>query len=289
MKLTLGVCMASLLCISLLLPTGGCPQESATDAGTDTASLTSTEEDAAEAAAQASQSLAEALNVSKAASEDDEDQASFDVPEIPSGSLSTTFGTCPEVELEAASDGLLTFDLTIDFGTTGCTPYGYDDYTCTGSASGSFDQQEQNIDLTFESISCNDETLTGTVDATYDIDGQAFSLDGDWDLTYVNDTGTAATEGDGDCSYNASTYVTTITSFDGTVTDTVYTWNAIMTGINVSFVTYGNYIPYSGSMTLSGTTIRTMTVRFDEDSPTTGIVEVSINGAPYFEVDIYNL
>ena len=291
MKHITSICIMSMLGLALLTWMGGCPQDATTNTTgtTDTSSLTAGEEDAAQAAAQAGQSLAEAVNVTKTATDDDDDQGSFDIPDIPTGSQSITFGQCPEVELEVTNDGLLTFDMSIDFGTTGCTPYGWDDYICTGSASGTFDQSEQNLSVTFESISCNEATLTGTADVNYDIDGQAIDLDGDWDLTYVDDIGTIQTDGNGEGGYNASTYVTTITSFEGDVTDTVSTWSTIMLGIHASYPTYGSYIPYSGTMTVSGPDIRTMTVRFNEDSPTTGVVEVSIGGAPYFNVNLYSL
>ena len=65
--------------------------------------------------------------------------------------------------------------------------------------------------------------------------------------------------------------------------------NTTMTGIMASWPTYESYIPYAGTMTLTGTDIRSYTVRFSTDSPTTGVVEVSINGSPYFEVDLDEL
>ena len=60
-----------------------------------------------------------------------------------------------------------------------------------------------------------------------------------------------------------------------------------MSNVKMSYATYGVGIPFSGETTVSGDGIRTMIVRFNENSPSTGVVEVSIDGSPFVEVPLY--
>ena len=273
---------------------GGCPQEGNPNGNNLSATeLTAGESDALVAGAQGCQSLGQATTVAKSSAQDQNEEEAFDIPEIPLGDTQYTFGNCPEVTMSLSNNGVLNFNMDLDFG-GGCTPYyaefyTNDDYYCSGSASGSFNQAAKTITMNFETVSCGYATLNGDINVGYDIDGQTITLDGDWDLDYVDDIGPIQTEGEGTGSYDSADYVTTFTIFNGTITDTVTEWTLGLNGVQMSFPTYESLIPYAGEATISGSDIRTLKVKFDENSPTTGIVQVSIAGGPYFDVDLYAL
>ena len=276
------------LTAAMFVMVGGCPQDGTDNTGgTDNTSLTAAEKDALVTGSQSCQSLGNAAGVTKSSAQDD--NSSFDVPSIPNNATTYTFGNCPEVTMSVDNLSSLTFELDVDFG-NGCSPYvTQEDYDCTGSASGTFSQAAKNINLTFNEISCGYATLDGGVDVNYDVSGQVITLDGAWDLDYEDDIGPIQTDGEGTASYDAENLITTFSIFNGTITDTQVTWTMGLSGIKMSYPTYGNYIPYAGEATVSGTEIRTFKVKFDEDSPTTGIVQVSIAGGAYFDVDLYAL
>ena len=45
-------------------------------------------------------------------------------------------------------------------------------------------------------------------------------------------------------------------------------------------------MPSAGEVTLSGSDIRTIVIRFNEDTPTTGEVEISIDGSPFVSLNV---
>ncbi|MBN2445687.1 MAG: hypothetical protein JXO22_03120 [Phycisphaerae bacterium] len=289
------VAIASLLALLLSTGLGGCPSSSTTTTGdettdgttdtTDSTTLTAVEQDAVTTAVTANESLGQAVNTTQSTTGGD-DESSL---EIPTGTQTRNFGLCPEVSMKLANDGLVTFDMTIDFG-DGCAPADSPNFTCSGYATGTFSQQAKSLNVTFSNISCNEATLEGDVNATYDVNNLDVALSGDWDLTYTDSVGSVLTDGNGTGSYSGSTLTTTVETFTGTISDTVYSWNATIDNVKMSYATYGNGIPFSGQTSVSGDGIRTTIVRFSANSPTTGIVEVSIDGgAHFFEVNLYAL
>lgn len=275
------------LCLGIGLWLGACPGAPTADDLTGTSdttgtSLTSAEQDSLDAVTSSSKSLAEAVNTAQSPTGGGSESAS----DIPSVTQTQTFGVCPQVTLTTTNDGLLTFNMTVSFG-TGCHPLGDENYTCSGQASGSFDQRQKNMNMTFENISCQSATLTGDVNVNYDRSATQVDVDGDWDLTYVDSYGTILTDGSGSGNYHLTQYVTTVDTFTGTVTDGTSAYQSTVTGIKISFPTYGVFMPYAGEIAVSGTGIRSYVVRFNENSPSTGIVEVSIAGGPYFQVPLY--
>ncbi len=256
-----------------------------TGSQTDSTTLTEGEADAIEAAVTSSSSLAQAAVTSQNASSTGDDDSAQTLPDI-SGDI--TFGTCPVVSLSASSEGVLTFTVNIDFG-TGCAFPGTDDYLCSGSAGGTVSQSDRSLELTFDQLSCNDEALNGSAGLVYERSGTDVLLTGDWNLTAVVGDDTAATDGTGTCGYGTSDFVTTISTFDGTVSDSIETWNLLIDNVLVSYPNTGSSIPYSGEATVSGNSIRTLAVRFGETSPSTGDVEISIAGSPFFTVNLWAL
>lgn len=273
-----------LLALTAAIWMGGCPSGTS-GTTTDPNTLTDAEKNAATTAARAVESLAQATGTAQSTTNDPNDQSAFT---IPTGVTERTFGNCPEVAFTLSNDDLLTFNLTIDFG-TGCTPVYLPEYACAGAASGTFDQRNQNIQMTFNTITCGVATLTGDVNLDYERDASKVALDGAWDLTYVDSVGTVVTDGNGNCEYDRTAYITTIPSFTGTITAESKVWSATCTGIVTSFYNNSVFMPYAGQVTLTGPDIRDITIKFDEDSPTTGVVQVSVGGGPFFAVGLYSL
>lgn len=202
----------------------------------------------------------------------------------------TSWGTCPVVTTSVSTTGGLALSINMNFGTApGCTIPGYESYVWSGSASGSFSTITQNIQLTFNNVTCNQDSLNGTVAAQFTIDNLAIGLTGDFDLTWISGTDNVGLVGSGVCNYSRTTYTTTVSSFNGTLIDPAGTYQATLTGVAVSYLTNGNLIPSAGTATVSSPGIRNLTVKFDSTSPGTGEVQVSINGGPFFTVNLYTL
>lgn len=290
-------CFATIavICLGVGVWLGGCPSSTNTGAdgtggtGTNTdadnAAPTAAERAAAAVAAKSAQSLAQAVNAAQSpTAAEDNAQASYDIPAI---DPMMEFGTCPQVGLQLSMAGLLMFDMTVDFG-AGCQPFGSAEYTCSGAASGTFDQSEKRMQMTFNNLSCNDVQLGGTINVLYERTTTAVSLEGAFDLSYQDAVGPIQTTGAGNGSYDLEQYVTTVANFAGTATgDAEY--GVTMTNLLMSFAQYGHFMPYGGEITVLGDTIRQCVVRFDENSPTTGVVQVSIAGLPFVPVNLYGV
>ena len=264
-----------------------------TDVGTD--DLTSLENKAIIAGCNAPGALAQAADVSQNATGDlGSGGSQQSVPQ----DKDATFGTCPEV----TKDGSLGsgVDLTIDFGQTPCTALSVQQedgslytYTCSGSASGSFSLASQSMSLTFSNLSCNDQALDGSASLSYSLLVPGVQLEGTWNLSWYPGTEAIGTSGTGTVSYVPVTGgccdVTHIEEFAGNVTEGEYEWSAAMTNIRVSLEKYYSFIPYSGSMTIDGPDIRALTITFNENSPTTGEITVSLENGRSVTVSLYEL
>lgn len=195
------------------------------------------------------------------------------------------FGTCPVVTTSISLGDQIAVGMTIDFG-DGCAPYGTETYVCSGSATGTFSQAVRQIDLTFEAFSCNDQTLTGTSSLVYSLTTNRVAVAGSWDLTYAYDDEIFGTAGAGSGEYDRDEAQTTITTFGGTVSDSVGSWTVQVTDVVISLQNNETLLPSSGEVILSGSDIRTIVVRFDENTPATGLIQVSINDSAFFTVDL---
>ncbi len=271
----------------------GCPPESGVpngDPGMSAGDLTEAEKAAVNAAVNAPGAMAQATGTAQHATD----------PQGGSEQVLPTdicLGACPEVcKSGSLLDGEV--DLSIDFTEQGCTawvdPEDGTEYVCSGSAIGSFSQSAHSIELTFNDICCNQEALDGSASLIYDLSVQAVEFTGDWDLTWRPGDEVIGTTGAGTGGYDFVEDVTSIPAFAGTVSDRTIPedpleWSIEMTDILVSYLTYWSYLPYSGELALTGEDIRSLMLRFDENSPTTGEIQVSIGGGPYFAVNLFEL
>jgi hypothetical protein len=265
---------------------GGCPgTTSADDTGDSTGdALSNLEQDAIDAAQESAAALAQGMHTAQSISGGD-NQSSLVAP---AGTQTLAFGSCPEVTMSlAGAASLFIFSATIDYGTAGCAPFGTSRYACTGSATGTFNQQDNTLDIGFQNIRCDGAALDGTIAGAWERSATSVGINGDFDLTWSNGDVSVSTTGTGTGTYDINNQATALNTFTGTTSDGTHTYNVTMTGIMMSFPTYERFMPYAGQITLSGTDIRTYIVRFNENSPTTGVVVVSIQGAPFVEVNLY--
>jgi hypothetical protein len=197
-----------------------------------------------------------------------------------------TIGTCPVVSTSGTAAD--TLSLTIDFG-SGCTPAYFPGATCSGSATGSVTPSTGAVSVTFNSLMCNGQTVGGTADLAFTRSALAVGLTGAWDLTWTTTADHVTTNGDGMCEFNPTGYVTTISTFNGTVTDPSGTWTLTLADVQTSYATYQSFIPFSGVMTVESPAIRKLWIRFSTATPTTGDVEISFNGTLYAPINILTL
>lgn len=269
--------------------------------------LTDSEKKAIVAASNAPGGLAQATDVAEDSTGDLPDDGSSDSAQIVPSEVS--FGTCPEVSksgslISAMVDLINTsgaLALSVDFGEEACTALAVEDpesgeeftLVCSGSATGAFSFADQRIDLAFDNISCNDQALDGTAELTYELLSPGVVLDGAWDLVWYPGDDAIATKGDGIGSYepviDGCCDVTTIQEFTGNITCEGDEWSTTMEGILVSLEKYYSFIPYGGSITLDGPDIRPITITFNENSPTTGEVTISIGNGRSFTISLYEL
>jgi len=197
-------------------------------------------------------------------------------------------GSCPEVSTTTTL-GSGSLDVTIDFG-DGCVLPIDPEYSCAGSVTGELTPSGNALDLEFESLSCTGETsLTGQVSVIYDLSMADVSVSGQWSLIYDVEDQRFATSGSGTCSYDLGDLITEVTEFQGLLADGIDQWNLTMEDILVCYAEKESHVPYAGTMLLFGPNIRQLTIRFNENSPSTGEVQVSIAAGPFFTVDIYEL
>jgi len=195
---------------------------------------------------------------------------------IPDAEDISTVGTCPAIELGEIS--LASAEVTLDFGSNGCTPTWAPEETCSGQVTMVVNIVAKTAQAEFESLTCNGDSLDGTVDITsYERTETDVTLECQWAVAFTTDDGAVATEGVGTVKYNLETYVVTIVAFDGTVTEGDDTWNLTVENLAVSYADYGSYVPYQGVMSISGPDIRTLWIRFNENSPETFEVEVGLS------------
>ena len=198
-------------------------------------------------------------------------------------------GDCPDVttDFDAASRSV---DITIDFG-NGCGVLGNQDYICSGSASGtgSIGDGALIANLTFADITCIGKTLSGAVSLEVAHSPTKVTLAGDWNLTIAGTALTVTADGTGTCTFEGDTGQIIVSTFDGAVSVGTGTYDMVMADILVSFSQYDSLIPYGGTIYVSGASIRDLEVVFDANSPVAGDVQVSIDGGPFFTVNLFDL
>lgn len=261
----------SLGCTSLFVPNDG------TGSDTDGDSLTAGEQSAVEAFLASIQSINSAVNTTQGTTSGT-NESSLDAP-----------STCPTASFSASNESGFELAVSMDFGESGCNVLGSEDYVCSGNASGLFSQAAHTMDIEFNNLSCDGTTLSGDVTLGFNRTETAVALNGEFDLVLTDSSGSIATQGEGVVSFDLESLSTTISTFDGTVTQGTSTFLAELEGIQLSFTQYDNFVPFAGTATLSSSEIRTMTIEFDADSPTTGVVQVTVAGGEPFSVNIFEL
>jgi len=247
--------------------------------------LTADQEKAVNTALSSASGLAQAVNTSQtgatAASDDGSAQAA---PEL-------QFGTCPVVTLATEAMPLV-FTITVDFGAA-CAPAVPAGAVCSGSASGTIDASVPSLDLTFDSISCGGDTLDGSTSLTYLVADGLVTLDGAWALavTHPGDEGPGTTtlEGGGLCSYDGALATVEIEEFAATISNGTEEWELTANGLRVELSNADLLVPYGGTITVTAAESDTIVLVFDEFSPVTGEVTVSINDGPSFTVNVFEL
>jgi len=258
-----------------LLMGQGCPSAQRPLSGTQ---LAAKEKSAVDSAREGLTALSEAVGVSQAPAD-----ASHNTSVLPG---SVTFGTCPAITT-AAGQGAI--DLTIDFGDSPCVPALFPDLSCEGSATGTLNAGAAEITISFNGIGCNSKSLTGQGDVTFNLAQSDVGLAGTFELMWVSNGTITAVDGAGDFQYDRTAKAATVTSFNGTLTNADSTYTAVCTGLVIDPENNANLVPSAGTMDLSGSIIRALTIRFDANSPSTGDVEVSVDGGDFFTVNLYDL
>jgi len=201
--------------------------------------------------------------------------------------LLVNFGTCPEVTFETDDQGNDPPSLTVDFG-NGCAPNAMEGTTeCSGSATGTITFFPRVITLAFSDFGCGQRNTDGDVELNWTRTNDTVTVDGTWDLTVTPNDGIASsTEGSGTATYDNSTRSTTITTYNGMLMRAGNSWTTELEDIEVSYQNNENLIPFAGTATITGTRVGTIVATFDENSPTTRVIMLSINGGPAFEYEI---
>lgn len=196
-----------------------------------------------------------------------------------------TFGTCPIVTTAVSAMPDIGLEITVDYG-DGCASPLAPNYTCSGAASGSLTTAGATLTVTFDELTCNGDLLDGSVELALTASRAAVRLGGLWSLTHRGDGEEFMTVGEGTTAYDRQTGVTTVELFDGSVTASGTMTVLSASQVLVSFQMYGSLVPFGGTLSVSGSDVRPTTVRFNEDSPTAGEVEMSLDGSPYFVVTL---
>jgi hypothetical protein len=89
--------------------------------------------------------------------------------------------------------------------------------------------------------------------------------------------------------YDRTTHQIAVVTFTGTITEEDGTWNFSADQLLIAPADLTSLIPYSGRLTLEGDGGRPVIVTFSENSPTTGVVTVSIDGSPAVEINLFTL
>lgn len=194
-----------------------------------------------------------------------------------------SFGTCPVVTTTVGQGAV---DLSINFGTTPCVPAVFPDLTCTGSAVGTFNAGASTIAITLNAIGCNGKSLNGAAAVNFSLSQAGVGLEGTFDLMWLADGIMVSTNGAGQFQYNHTAQTTTVPSFSGTLTCVDGTYSTVCTGLVVSYQNNANLIPSAGTIELFGEGIRSLVITFNENSPITGLVQITINGRETVEVNI---
>lgn len=197
------------------------------------------------------------------------------------GEQPISFGECPKVTLSGTDQGS---QLEIDF-MEGCT-FENLGATCSGALTGTLNASSSMIDASFDGLTCNDRSLDGEVAVAIDAADGVVTLEGDWNLLF-EDGQSIQTNGEGTTIYDSNTQETQIPTFTGSLVVDVDSYGATFDDLQISYAAFGNFVPFAGEATLVGE--RTLVVQFNEDSPVNQTVDISVDGSPFFTIDLNDL
>lgn len=267
--------------ILLTVSLGGCPQSPGG------VSATAAEESGIHAANSSARSLAQALSLLQSVAAEGAARISSDGSLRPvSQGRDVTFGVCPAVTLSGTTGVNFTIAATFP---GDCAPLGISGYSCGGAATGTYNALTQSISADFDALRCNERSLDGTAEITFLLAGGNTTLNGTWNLTIADGSEQVATTGTGILTYDPQNKRATVQSFVGTCTQGGTALTLALTSVRINYAANGSLRPSAGTAVLSGAGIRTLTVTFDENTPSTGIVSVQIGSAPAVNVDLDTL
>lgn len=274
------VATASLMTVPLMMGQG-CPL---TGRSSNRTTLTSVEQDAVKSASFTAGALAQAARASQNLVQNGT------TSNQPTVGNPLVVGTCPTITLTADPTGRegIPFGALVDFG-MGCTPAALPGVTVAGSASGFFSPSARTITLSFNNLTRNTEMLSGGIQVAYTPSAVGIDLVGSFDLNWTTRGATTMASGQADLGYDRTTERVVITSFSGDITGSEGTYTVDFASVTVNLMNTGTLIPHSGTITVSGSNIRDLMIRFNTGSPSTGEVEVSIANGPFFTVNLFQI
>lgn len=177
----------------------------------------------------------------------------------------------------------------------GCTVTTAPEFVCSGNllATRTNDfagpPQRSQLSLTFQNAACQPSSpLTGEANILFN-GGSLIDLNGFWNLSYTQAGTTVNLAGNGDLQYDVTRRFVNLLSFNGQLNAGGTVRSLVLLGLVLSRTAQTPTIPQTGTATVAGQGIRTLTLIFDANSPTTSQILISVdNGAP-FAVDINNL
>ncbi len=259
---------------------GGGNQDDGGDPATASQVLTASEQRALQNAAQAATGITNATGTNRMGA---------GAPDTGPSQYSEPSEGCPSVLAELISnEDQFIFDLLIDYG-DGCTPDWDPQATCSGRVSGRISLFEEQAELNFENLSCDDLSINGAVNVSYLWTGTGFQSNGNWNLQFADQDQTSATTGVGTTDYDLVEHTVTVEHFDGSLTNGDETWKVTFEDVVMARTNAGQKIPISGMITLSGSNTRTLTIRFSRLTLLSGVIELSIDGGPFIEITVRDL
>lgn len=267
-----GFIRVALLSAAVIVPLG-C-QTTSESGGTTTTSLETTDGDTIAAVLAAVSSTSTSMDASQSALTDSAQTGR------------TANAACPEITFSASNASGVSLTVALDFG-AGCSVDAIDLF-CAGSATGALSTADGSFQLSFDGLSCDDRALDGSVNYTFEITESSVSTAGSWDLSYTDEGGTVEVTSAGNATHDRTAHATTFALVDGSVVADGKSYDFNWTNLTTSYFANGNFVPQAGQITVANENDRSLTIKFDANSPSTGNVLVSINGGAFFTYNLFD-
>ena len=96
-------------------------------------------------------------------------------------------------------------------------------------------------------------------------------------------------DGSGTASYLVTETTVLISTFSGTVTYGNVEYTITVAGVEISYIMNAALIPSAGTITIASGGSNEVSITFNETSPVTGDVSVSINGSPSITINLLDV